>query len=344
MPLEPKLLARLALAALLALAPSLGQAQFATIGPTPAVTDNGDRIATTAWVNNLLAGGISGNLVVNGNLTVGGILIDANGELMTNIVAPSTPAAGLTRVYVDSTTKVLTFKNGAGTVGNAVVPSTAVANQFMTGISAAGVITRAQPNFTDLAGQGSCAQEPALTGDVTTPSGSCATTFATVNANVGSFGSATQTVTFTANAKGLVTAASAQNIAIPFSQVTSSNYVAPASWTPADASGASLTFSTVTAIYTRLGNAVTAQFTLTYPSTANGSSTAISGLPVASNTSGAGLTAGTCTSNATSELVQNVVIPSNSTTMNFFNVNNTRPTNTQMSTFVLNCFVHYITN
>lgn len=50
----------------------------------------------------------------------------------------------------------------------------------------------------------------ALTGDVTaTGPGSVAATLATVNANVGAFGSATQCVAFTVNAKGLVTAASA---------------------------------------------------------------------------------------------------------------------------------------
>jgi hypothetical protein len=170
---------RLALAGLLALFPALASAQFATIGPTPLTSDNGDRLATTAWVNNFAAGSIpllsgkifigsasnlavgqtpsgdctlslsgvvtctqaAGNFNVIGSLTVGGVLIDANGELMTNIVAPATPAAGLTRIYVDSTTKILTFKNDAGLVGNAVVPAAAGANTFATGIAANGVIT-----------------------------------------------------------------------------------------------------------------------------------------------------------------------------------------------------------
>lgn len=51
------------------------------------------------------------------------------------------------------------------------------------------------------------ARMPALTGDVTTVAGAVATTLATVNASVGSFGSATQVGTFTVNAKGLTTAA-----------------------------------------------------------------------------------------------------------------------------------------
>lgn len=61
----------------------------------------------------------------------------------------------------------------------------------------------------------------ALTGDVAASGpGSAAATLATVNGNVGSFGSATQVATFTVNAKGLTTAAGNTAIAIPFSQVS----------------------------------------------------------------------------------------------------------------------------
>lgn len=61
-----------------------------------------------------------------------------------------------------------------------------------------------------------------LTGDVTAGpgSGSQVATLATVNGNVGSFGSATQVGTFTVNGKGLVTAASNTSIAIPSTAVT----------------------------------------------------------------------------------------------------------------------------
>jgi len=55
------------------------------------------------------------------------------------------------------------------------------------------------------------------TGDAT---GATALTLATVNSNVGAFGSATQIPTFTVNAKGLTTAAANVSIAIPASQVT----------------------------------------------------------------------------------------------------------------------------
>ncbi len=72
-----------------------------------------------------------------------------------------------------------------------------------------------------IAATGSSNAITALTGDGTaTGPGSVALTLATVNSNVGSFGSATATGTFTVNAKGLVTAASATNIQITESQVT----------------------------------------------------------------------------------------------------------------------------
>jgi hypothetical protein len=59
-----------------------------------------------------------------------------------------------------------------------VIPDTGVANNFVTGISATGAVTKAQPSFADVSGSLTCAQMPALTGDVTSSAGSCATTLA----------------------------------------------------------------------------------------------------------------------------------------------------------------------
>lgn len=80
--------------------------------------------------------------------------------LATNIAAPATPAAGSTRIYVDSTQKVLSAINDAGTISNTVVPASAAAHNWVTGISAAGVLAFAQPNFTDLAGTIAAGQIP----------------------------------------------------------------------------------------------------------------------------------------------------------------------------------------
>jgi hypothetical protein len=64
------------------------------------------------------------------------------------------------------------------------------------------------------------AQMPALTGDVTSSDGSVETTLATVNADVGTFGSATQVAQVTLNGKGLATAASNVTVTPAISSVT----------------------------------------------------------------------------------------------------------------------------
>lgn len=60
---------------------------------------------------------------------------------------------------------------------------------------------------TSLTGTLAAERLPAFSGDITTSAGSAATTLATVNSNVGSFGSATASPTYTVNGKGLITAA-----------------------------------------------------------------------------------------------------------------------------------------
>lgn len=63
-------------------------------------------------------------------------------------------------------------------------------------------------------------QTSAFTGDATKTAGGTALTLATVNSNVGSFGSASAVGTFTVNAKGLITAASSTTISIASTAVT----------------------------------------------------------------------------------------------------------------------------
>jgi hypothetical protein len=51
-----------------------------------------------------------------------------------------------------------------------------VSHKWINTISATGVPSATQPDFSDLTGSATCAQLPALTGDVTTSAGACATT------------------------------------------------------------------------------------------------------------------------------------------------------------------------
>jgi hypothetical protein len=81
-----------------------------------------------------------------------------------------------------------------------------VVNGGALGTPSSGTLTNATGlPTTALTGTLQAAQEPAHTGDVTNSAGSLALTLATVNSNVGSFGSATAAPTFTVNGKGLIT-------------------------------------------------------------------------------------------------------------------------------------------
>lgn len=99
-----------------------------------------------------------------------------------------------------------------GTIENVeLVNVTHTGNFAVTGnITATGTITGS-----NLSGTNTGDQTITLTGDVTgSGTGSFATTLATVNANVGTFGSASQIPTFTVDAKGRITAASQQDVSI----------------------------------------------------------------------------------------------------------------------------------
>lgn len=132
--------------------------------------------------------------------------------LATTIVAPVTPSAGKARLYVDSTSKNFAVKSDAGVVNHGIQTKAAVSHQFLTSVADDGSSVLAQPGFSDISGTLAGTQFGPLTGDITTSS--YASTLATVNSNVGSFGGAASVGTFTVNGKGLITAAGSTAIAI----------------------------------------------------------------------------------------------------------------------------------
>jgi hypothetical protein len=118
----------------------------------------------------LVTGGTGGRVLMDNSGTLGEYAISGTGNVaMTTNPVFTTPNLG--------TPSAVTLTNGTG------LPTTG------------------------LTGTLQAAQFPALTGDITTTAGALGTTLATVNSNVGTFGSATQSGTFTVNAKGLITAA-----------------------------------------------------------------------------------------------------------------------------------------
>lgn len=90
--------------------------------------------------------------------------------LATAITAPSTPASGKARIYIDSTTKNLVAINDAGTKNHGIQSGSCfIANTLVSGISDNGTTTCSAPVV-------ACAGLPALVGDTTSTAGTCGTT------------------------------------------------------------------------------------------------------------------------------------------------------------------------
>ncbi len=138
-------------------APLTACTDYVSVGCQAGATDIGGTNATTTVI------GIESGATMRGSL------------LATAIAAPGTPAAGKGSIYVDSTAKTLTVKNDAGAVTHTVRSQTALTGFFLKSLADNGSLGIAQPAFSDLSGSATCAQLPALTGDVTSSAGTCAT-------------------------------------------------------------------------------------------------------------------------------------------------------------------------
>jgi hypothetical protein len=160
--------------------------------------------------------------------------------------------------------------------GNGASAPTAITNSSTTGqiLRVTGSATYGWgaldlTNSSAVTGALQAANFPALTGDITTPSGSLATTLATVNSNVGTFGSATQVAQVAVNGKGLIT--SAANVTV----------------TPAIGSITGLGTGVATALAVNVGSAgafVTFNGALGTPS--SGTLTNATGLPLSTGVTG----------------------------------------------------------
>lgn len=106
-------------------------------------------------------------------------------------------------------------------------------------------------------------------------------------------------------------------------------------WTPTDASGAGLTFTSVSGRYTKVGRMVVAQCNFTFPATASASAIAIGGLPFTLSSSQANRQGFISYKNAVSS-VGDTLLPSASST--FFQVRSAvggNRTNSEYSSAIL---------
>lgn len=101
------------------------------------------------------------------------------------------------------------FTNGNGFTGTVTSPSSNPTLSLTYNGDAGTLGGNAPSYYTNSSNQSTgtlpAGRLPALTGDITTTAGSAATTLATVNSNVGTFGSASAVPIITTNGKGLVT-------------------------------------------------------------------------------------------------------------------------------------------
>lgn len=117
--------------------------------------------------------------------------------------------------------------------------------------------------------------------------------------------------------------------------------VVPAAWTPADGSGAGLTFTSVSAGYTRLGNMVFAYATVIYPTTADGTNAVITGLPFAAPNVAYAVTPAIVLPNGGTTAMALVPVP-NSITAKLVNSATGAPlTNANVSTLTLSFLLIY---
>jgi hypothetical protein len=123
-----------------------------------------------------------------------------------------------------------------------------------------------------------------------------------------------------------------------------SDVTTPTTWVPADGSGASLTFTGITATYTKIGKLVNAQFRLVYPATASASSATISGLPVATASIGAVFIIGSCVSTSATSVVGAASTAAGATTFNFVGIGASTPTNVNLTTQTVVCDLTYTSN
>lgn len=169
----------------------------------------------------IIYGGIAGLATSLANGSAGQVLTSSGTTLAPVWSTPSAVSATSTIVNDTTTNATMYLTWVTANTGNLplYVSSTKLSFNPSTGLLAStGFLGPLIGNVTGNVSGTSSTFTGNLTGDIT--SSGMATTLATVNANVGTFGSATKTVTLTTNGKGLITAISENTITTNAATVT----------------------------------------------------------------------------------------------------------------------------
>lgn len=195
-------------------------------------------VTLTAFGDGIFSAGVTSpyyGVTPGGNISLAstneGGVVSINGEAATDVRIISLPDASGTVALTSQLAITLSGDvTGTGTgsitttIANGAVTLAKMADighEKIIGRHATGAGTPQEVGIDGgLEWNGGNIRRAALTGDISASAGSNTTTLATVNANVGSFGSATQSVALTVNAKGLVTAASASTITPAVGSIT----------------------------------------------------------------------------------------------------------------------------
>lgn len=102
-------------------------------------------------VTNGFVGGNTGTAYLNSSSGINYVALVSGGTQWGNVSAPGSPASGNGALWYDSTDLRFHDKNSAGAIGTTVVADTGAGNNFLTAISPAGVISKAQPTIGNLA-------------------------------------------------------------------------------------------------------------------------------------------------------------------------------------------------